>query len=85
MARKRHRRRRSNVPVRCRDCGDLRLEDELFFHGRCPACRVRAGIAARARTGARVLAKSKAAGTVERDGKAYQVLVLPPKRRRRRR
>jgi hypothetical protein len=82
---KKRRRVRSATPYRCRDCRTLRYEGELFFYGRCPACRDKNGSAIRTRTGARALTKARDAGTVERDGKVYQVLVLPPKRRKSRR
>jgi hypothetical protein len=72
-------RRRSNVPHRCRRCRLERFPEETFVRGFCPACLQLERQERRAKTGARALAKAKDAGTVERDGKAYRVLVLPPK------
>jgi hypothetical protein len=62
---------------RCRSCGDFRYEQESFYRGLCERCRDTQSVARRAKTGARALAKAKDAGTVERDGQTYQVVVLP--------
>jgi hypothetical protein len=68
-------------PIRCRDCGGWRMDDELFWRGRCEDCRDKRSAARRAATGARALALAKDAGTLERDGQTFRVLLLPPKRR----
>jgi hypothetical protein len=67
--------------IRCRDCGGWREDDERLFHGRCEVCRDKRSQARRAATGARALAKAKDAGTIERDGQTFKLVVLPPKRR----
>ena len=78
----RRRQRRPDHVVRCRRCRDLRQEGEKFFNGFCDSCRQKRGAARRAATGARILERAKDAGTVERDGRTFRVVVLPPKRRR---
>jgi hypothetical protein len=65
----------------CRDCGDLRYDGEPFFRGLCDNCRHKRAAARRAQTGGRALANAKPAGTVERGGQQFRVVVLPPKRR----
>jgi hypothetical protein len=65
----------------CRDCGDLRYDGEPFFRGLCDTCRHKRAVARRAQTGARAIANAKPAGTLERDGQQFRVVVLPPKRR----
>jgi hypothetical protein len=72
---------RWNRMARCRDCGGWREEDERLWRGRCEGCRTKRSQARRAATGKRALEKAKDAGTVERDGQTFQVVVLPPKRR----
>jgi predicted RNA-binding Zn-ribbon protein involved in translation (DUF1610 family) len=75
------RRRRRRFPSRCRSCGLIRLPEETFVRGLCPACLEAERHDGRRATGARILAKAKDAGTVERDGQTFTVSVLPPKRR----
>jgi hypothetical protein len=77
------RRRRSDHPYRCRCCRLERLEGETFQRGLCPACLEVDRHDRRSATGARILAKAKDAGAVERDGQTYHVVQLPPKRRHR--
>jgi hypothetical protein len=72
---------RSSFVLRCRRCRDLRQEGEKFFDGLCESCRQKRARAKRARTGARALARAKDAGTIERVGQTFKVVVLPPKRR----
>jgi hypothetical protein len=66
---------------RCRRCRLERLPEENFVRGLCPACLELDRRKRRSATGARALSKAKDAGTVERDGQTFQVVVLPPKRR----
>jgi hypothetical protein len=70
--------------VRCRRYRDLRQDGEKFYNGFCDSCRQKRAAARRSATGARLLELAKNAGTVERDGQTFSVVVLPPKRRRRR-
>lgn len=74
-------RKRRPQPPRCHRCGLLRFEWETFFRGLCDKCRAEVGAENRRQRGARVLAKAKDAGTLERDGQTFTVVVLPPKRR----
>jgi hypothetical protein len=76
-------RRRLNVQ-RCRRCKFERLPDETFWTGHCPACRALHAKRARAESGAKLLAKAKDGGTLEREGQTFRVVVLPSRRRRRR-
>jgi hypothetical protein len=73
------------TPPVCRRCKLQRLPEETFWGGLCPACRDVYAHRRRKATGALILEKAKAGGTEERDGQAFQVAVLPPKRRRGRR
>jgi hypothetical protein len=72
--------RRTHNP-RCRRCRLERLPEENFVRGFCPACLELDGRQRRRRVGANLLDKAKDAGTVEREGRTFQVVVLPPKRR----
>lgn len=81
MARRRKQMRHANNVVRCRRCRDLRQDGERFYGGLCDSCRGQRSAAKRAATGARLLAKAKDAGTLERDGQTFRVVQLPPKRR----
>ena len=72
---------RSPDVVRCRRCRDLRQDGESFYNGYCTTCRHERAAARRAATGARILKRAKNAGTVEREGQTFHVVVLPPKRR----
>jgi hypothetical protein len=75
-------RRKRRTPVRrCRFCGDVRLEGETFYRGICPRCRFERARRRRVSTGARALARAKDGGVIDRDGQAFRVVVLPPKRR----
>jgi len=67
--------------IHCRDCDTPRVDDEIFWHGRCPSCRKARGASHRQQMGAKLLAKAKDAGTVLRDGQTFTVVTLPPKRR----
>lgn len=89
------RRKRELRRLRCKGCGLLQLPEEAtrtpglrltaeqrtFVRGLCPTCLEADRRERRRRTGARILSKAKDAGTVERDGQTYHVVVLPPKRR----
>jgi hypothetical protein len=77
-------RRKRRPPPRCRECKLERLPEETFHGGLCPACHDAYAKARRKRTGANVLARAKAGGLEDRDGRTFQVTVLPPKRRHRR-
>ena len=72
--------RRFHTP-RCTRCHLARLPDEDFHRGLCPACLEADKRYRRRQLGAKVLERAKSAGTVERDGQTFQVVVLPPKRR----
>jgi hypothetical protein len=76
----RNEKRRMHYP-RCRRCRLERLPEETFYRGLCPACMDVDKRKRHAATGARLLAKAKDAGTVERDGQTFTVVVLTPKRR----
>ena len=66
---------------RCRRCKARREPwERLTIGGYCPSCSEAVRTRRSRKTGARLLAKAKQAGTVERDGQEFQVLVLPPKR-----
>ena len=74
------RKRKPPRAPRCRDCRDVLLEGERYYRGLCDFCRSKRATARHAATGARLLDKAKDAGTVDRDGQPYRVVVLPPKR-----
>lgn len=76
---------RRRIPPRCRGCRLERLPDETFWGGYCPACRDERARRRRQATGANVLARARDGGAVERNGRTFQVTVLPPKRKRGRR
>ena len=76
--------RRRLYGKRCRRCKFERLPEETFWNGHCPACRAVQAKRSRSESGAKILAKAKDAGTIERDGQTFRVVVLPPKRRMRR-
>ena len=82
--RKRHRRRRGSAPHHCRRCRMRRLPEERFPGGLCLRCFDLVRTRKRGAVGAKVLAKAKDGGTLERDGQTFNVVVLPPTRRRRR-
>lgn len=67
---------------RCRRC-KVRREpwERLTIGGYCPSCSEAVRTRRSRKTGARLIAKAKDAGTVERDGQTFTVTVLPPKRR----
>lgn len=69
--------RRMHNP-RCRRRRLERLPEETFYRGLCPASVDVDKRRRHAATGARLLAKVKDAGTVERDGQTFQVVQLPP-------
>jgi hypothetical protein len=77
------RKRRPFVP-RCRGCGITRESSEIFLHGVCPSCRDVRSKERRGATGTRLLAQARDADSETRDGQTFRVVVLPPKRRRRR-
>jgi hypothetical protein len=67
----------STPPVaRCRNCGLIRFPEERFYRGLCPACLEADKGKRRRAAGARILAKAKDAGTVERDGQTFRVVQL---------
>ena len=74
-------RRRRRFSPGCRTCRLEQLPEEMFYRGLCPACMDVDKRRRHAATGACLLAKAKDAGTVERDGQTFTVVVLPPKRR----
>jgi len=75
------RRSRQPQPYRCRRCRLERTPEEFAWtRGLCPACLEVDRRLRRRKAGARILAKAKDLGTVERDGQTFRV-VLPPKRR----
>jgi hypothetical protein len=78
---KRNRRRRSS-PHHCQRCRLQRLPEERFPGGLCLACLEVVRRRKRRALGANVLAKATHVGTLERDGQTFQLVVLPPKRRR---
>ena len=80
MARKRH--RRPDHVVRCQRWRDLRQDGEKFYNGFCDSCPQKRAAARRSATGARLLELARAHGTVERDGRTFRVVALPPKRRK---
>jgi hypothetical protein len=82
MARRRRKANMFPAVLRCRRCQLWRAPDERFYRGLCSSCRKEKAKARRAATGARILAKAKDAGTLERDGQQFRVVALPPKRRR---
>jgi len=71
--------RRNRAPVHhCRSCRLERLPDETFHNGFCPACSERNGKGSRRRVGSALLARAKTGGAIERDGRTFQVVTLPP-------
>lgn len=64
----------------CKRCHRRRLDDELFWRRLCKDCREQAARECRAATGERLLAKAKETGTEVRDGVAFKIVSLPPKR-----
>ena len=81
--------RRKRLPAprcrRCRRCRLLREAWEEWRGGLCPACTDRVRQARRRQVGAKILARGTETGLEERDGELYQVVVLPPARRPKRR
>jgi hypothetical protein len=73
------------MPIRCRGCDLFRFPDETFPGGYCPSCLDERSRKRRSATGARVLARAKDGGSLERDGETYRLVLLPPKGSRRRR
>ena len=69
----------------CRRCRLERLPEEKFTCGLCPACLELARQHCRNEVGRKLLDSAKDGGTVDRDGQTFHVVVLPPKRRSRRR
>jgi hypothetical protein len=49
--------------------------------GLLPSCRASFAAKRRAATGAKILARAKPLGIEERDGQAFTIMQLPPKRR----
>jgi hypothetical protein len=67
---------------RCRRCKARREPwERLTIGGYCPTCSDLLRALRTRKTSTRLLAKAKPAGTVERDGQEFRVVVLPPKRR----
>jgi hypothetical protein len=80
-------RRRKSRDLRCRACGIAAAvtDDETFYGGRCESCRAVAAERRRKAAGERLLQAAKTSRIELRDGHEYSVVVLPPKRPRRRR
>jgi hypothetical protein len=76
--------RRRLYVQRCRRCKLERLPEEIFWNGHCPACRAVQAKLTRSERGAKILAKAKDGGMIERDGQRFHVVVLPSKARKRR-
>ena len=70
---------KASKPRFCRDCRSILDDDE--FRDRCRSCIHARAVASRAKTGKRLLAQAKDAGTEQIDGKTFKVVKLPPKRR----
>ena len=68
----------------CRRCRLEQLPEEKWAGGFCPSCRATYSAKRRAKGGQRLLARGKPAGTEQRDGQTFEIVQLPPKRRRRR-
>jgi hypothetical protein len=75
--------RRRLYAHRCRRCKLEREPEETFWNGHCPACRAVQAKRARAESGAKILAKAKDGGTLEREEQTFRVVVLPSRRRSR--
>jgi hypothetical protein len=52
-----------------------------LVEGLLPSCRASFAAKRRAATGAKILARAKPLGIEERDGQAFTIMQLPPKRR----
>ena len=72
--------RRRCIPPRCRRCKLERLPEETWWRGFCPSCRASFAAKRRAATGAKILARANPLGIEERDGQAFTIMQLPPKR-----
>jgi hypothetical protein len=66
-------------------CGLVRLPDEAFHGGVCPACNADRAKKRRGAVGRKLLARARNGGVEVRDGQTFRVAVLPPTRRRSRR
>ena len=72
---------RGTQTLRCRVCRLQRLPEEEFTRGLCPSCLESDRRRKRGARGAKLLEKAKNSGTVERDGKTFNLIILPPKQR----